>query len=430
MALIRTQQETELKHLETQLLDLKQRETQLQQEIKEHLENRQLLESAKASLETELKTLNIQHQQWTETLNTRWQQQFEAFMLKYLDEAKKNFEEKASKDYTEKQTGFEQKMQTMLKPLTEMLENYKKEVLEIGKQHHAQTSSIKEQVFQLTQTSNKLVVALSHNKGRGDWGELELIRLLEDSQLKEGYHYVKQTSIGSERKRPDIRINLPENRYIFVDAKALRVDLDDFSEDPQVSSERPKRFANSLWAAVKDLSSKGYQDELAGTADFVVLYVPREAMLFEALCADPTLFEKAYQRNVMLAGPFNLIALLKIVRLGWFQAELSENAEKILELGKDLHKRACTFADNFDRTSKSLDQLSKNFQKTWTSFDGQQGFLKQLKKLEDYGCKSPTKNLPDEITLPEHLHQLTLPPGQETHQVSSEEAAEETIGTR
>ena len=355
-----------------------------------------------ASIEAQLKTLKEQHQNWVQSLQTQWNQQFEAFMLKQVDTAKTSFKESAKIELLEKQSVFEERMKEMLKPITLTIESYKKDVQEIDEQHIRSTQTILNEMRRLGEINTRLSHSLSHNKGRGNWGEIELERLLEDSGLIEGVGYIKQPSFNGGKKRPDICIKLPDNRSIFIDSKALQVDFNESIEDesPEGIQERQKQFAKSLEMAIKNLSSKEYQAELETSADFVVLYVPRESMLANAMTVNPNLFELAYRNNIILAGPYNVMGLLKLVYHGWRMAKLSEQAGNILKLGTELQQQGVIFADKLDKVGKNIDQLARNYHEALTSFDGKSGLTKKIKRLEEYGCHSG-KLMPEQLYIPD-----------------------------
>ena len=364
-----TRLEAECKSATAQLADVKTQLTNRETELAEANKNC-------AVLETRLS----EQTQWKALIEEQWQQQFEAFLLKTVGQSREQFEEHLQKTGKEKDDLFYKKMEETIKPLSETLEKFGKQNIELS-----------ERVRMLSQTSQQVVSSLSYNKGRGDWGEVELIRLLEDSGLTEGTGYARQKTLPDGKRRPDIRINLPDSRVIFVDAKAIQIDL---SEDAptEVTAEteqlKKERYARSMKEAVKTLTTREYQAQIIDSADFVVLYVPREGMLAYALESDPNLFKWAYDQKVILAGPLNLMAMLRVVHHSWVMAKLSEDASKILTLGTRLQKQAVVFTEKFGTLGKDLGRALKSYQDTRTSFEGQQGFTRQIRKLEEYGCQS------------------------------------------
>lgn len=383
--------EGEKKRLEQRERDLQAQVEQVRTELQAKVDKAQK-DCTEAT--TNLTTLKDEHDKWKKTLEKQWQEQFEAFQLKSLNTIRTQFEDDINKTAKEKEEAFQKEMKTLVEPLSEMVGKFGKQNIEIS-----------DRIQQLNIAKSQLVSALTLNKGRGDWGEVELIRLLEDCNMKENLHYEKQLVVGESNKRVDICVKLPDQRHIFIDAKTLQFDLQDveFCEDPLMEEQRQSRCIQSLKQAIKTLHEKAYHDEMQKAADFVVLYVPREWMYTIALEKEPKIFKDAYNKNVLLAGPFNLLGLLRIVMHGWYQAEMSDNAKKILEAGKVLHERAALFEKRFHDLGKTLGKLNDNYSDVRKSFDGPRGFVKQFKKLEDYHAKSSKGELLEEIYQPDNL---------------------------
>jgi len=327
--------------------------------------------------------------------------QFETLSQQTLKTLKDELEAKAEREYRLKQEAMDDRLGQLLKPLKDVLDENEKRVKEVEKQHLEGTTSLKteisnivEQTAQLVNVKNKLADALSNSKGRGDWGELELIRLLEHSGLHEGIHYEAQRQENG--LRPDITLRLSNQRILYIDAKTILVNLERLllaEDDTEEHLQERKKHANALEKEVLSLSLKSYESKSNDSIDFVVLYVPRESMLRAALEEKPQLMELAFQRRVILASPLVLMPILKVVAYGWDQAQISQKAAEIQELGKELHKRAAGFLINFEEIGKKLGSLSETYDRTKTSFMGRRGFVPQLKKFEQAGCKSE-KDLP------------------------------------
>lgn len=325
--------------------------------------------------------------------------QFENLSQNILKNTLKELEDDAQKEYTEKQTALNQNLAELLRPLREIIERQDQKVKEIEKQHGEQTVSLRDSIKlmldhcrELNVTNVELKKALMNSKGRGDWGELELIRLLEESGLTPGVHYEAQRlEVGL---RPDIKIKLPNGRFIYVDAKTILVNLErlvalsEGSVDGKSGDQERKNHANALEREILSLNRKAYDTLVDGGIDFVVLYVPRESMLRVALEEKPFLMEQAFKKRVVLASPLILMALLKTVALGWDQVTLSRNAEEIRKLAQELHKRSSLFLERFQKVGERLNMAAKEYQDAQTAFSGRQGLIPHLRKIEEYGCKS------------------------------------------
>lgn len=391
-AVLHSQRETENRLLKEQLEEIKSTEALLRMELNEvSLSN------------TRLETLLDETRKQTE----QQQAQFEALSQKTLKALKEELEEKTVREAQQRQALVDERIGQLIKPLREVIEHHENRVKEIEKQHTEDTASLKkhiemivEETGKLVSVKNKLAEALSNSKGRGDWGEMELIRLLEASGLMAGVHYEAQKQ--QDGLRPDITIRLSNQRVLYVDAKTIMVNLERLfnAGDTEEEAKERRKHAEALEKEVLSLSLKSYETKCKDSIDFVVLYVPRESMLRAALEEKPTLMEQAFQRRVILASPLILMSILKTVAYGWDQAQLSQKAQEIHTLGRELHKRAATFLDRFLKVGSRLEALNASFEETMLSLKGRQGIVPQLKKFEEYGCKSE-KSLPANFALDE-----------------------------
>lgn len=387
------------------LLAVKQ-EAQWQGENRLLREQLEELKSTEALLRMEINEMSLSNVRLETLLDEsrkvgeQQQEQFELLSRRTLSVLKEEMEEKAAKDYQQRQGQLDERFGELLKPLKELIEQNDNKVKELEKQHTEDTATLKTHIelivgetTKLVNVKNKLADALSNSKGRGDWGEMELIRLLESSGLIEGVHYEAQRMENG--LRPDITIRLSNQRILYVDAKTILVNLERLllAGDSEEEALERKKHAAALEKEVLSLSLKSYESKSKDSIDFVVLYVPRESMLRAALEEKPSLMEQAFQRRVILASPLVLMSILKTVAYGWDQAQLSQKAQEIQVLGKELHKRAGTFLERFLKVGDRIEALSSYFEEAKTSLTGRMGMITQLRKFEEYGCKSE-KQLP------------------------------------
>lgn len=392
------------------------REARLQAEstlLKSQIEE---LKSTEALLRLEINDISLSNMRLetlleeSRKLSEQQQEQFELISRKTLRAITEELEEKAAKEHQQKQGQLDERLSNLLKPLKELIEQNEKKVHELEKQHAEETASLKTHIelivgetAKLVSVKNKLADALSNSKGRGDWGEMELIRLLEASGLVEGVHYEAQRMENG--LRPDITIRLSNQRVLYVDAKTILVNLERLlsAGDSEEEAMERKKHASALEKEVLSLSLKSYETQCKNSIDFVILYVPRESMLRAALEEKPLLLEQAFQRRVILASPLVLMAILKTVAYGWDQAQLSQKAQEIQTLGRELHKRAANFLDRFVKIGDRIEGLGACYEEARTALTGRLGMLPQLRKFEEYGCKSekqlPTLALSDEASL-------------------------------
>lgn len=219
---------------------------------------------------------------------------------------------------------------------------------------------------QLRRETNALATALRKPHVRGAWGELQLKRVAELAGMLEYCDFVQQeTSATSEDRviRPDLKVTLSEGKFIYVDSK---VPLSAFLDAQETDDERDKErllglFAKNVKTHVDQLSAKNYWKADPGTPEFVVLFVPNEALGFEALRLIPDLHEYANARDIIVATPTTLIALLRAVAYGWKQAKLAASAAEVSQLGRELYDRLGRLGHNVDRLGRALGSAVKAY---------------------------------------------------------------------
>jgi DNA recombination protein RmuC len=285
----------------------------------------------------------------------------EAFLT--LAEAKLgDFQHRATADFEQKHRAVHE----VVAPVASLLERLKSD-LQTAEQNRvetrteilAQVRNVATLVPTLQRETAQLARALRQSGTRGRWGELQLRRSLELAGLVEGQHYTYQPPLHTDEGRliPDVIVHLPGNGHIVIDAKSpMQAFLEAHAAD--ADDEKEARLAQHV-AAVRQhairLGAKDYASQVNPSPDFVVMYVPVEAALSEALMRDSTLMEDAAHKNVVLAGPLVLIALLRAVGLGWRQHQVAERAEEIAAAGAELHNRIAVFVEHLCRLGNRLE---------------------------------------------------------------------------
>lgn len=223
-------------------------------------------------------------------------------------------------------------------------------------QREGWTGRLHQQVDDLRRETQSLSTALRKPQVRGRWGELHLRRAVELAGLVDRCDFSEQVRLEDGALRPDLVVNLVGGRRVVVDAK---VPLDAYLDASAADDEDERRHhlarhARQLRTHVEQLGSKAYWRSLPETPEFVVLFVPAESFLAAALDADGALLEHAASRQVVLASPTTLIALLRTVAHGWSHEALAEQARDIHRLGRDLHARLGTLGGHLDSVGRSL----------------------------------------------------------------------------
>ncbi len=223
-------------------------------------------------------------------------------------------------------------------------------------QLHQQVQDMRFSTEALRRETQSLSTALRKPQVRGRWGELHLRRAVELAGLVDRCDFSEQVRLDEGARRPDLVVNLVGERRIVVDAKVpLDAYLDATStDDEQERSGHLHRHVQQLRTHVALLSSKQYWRSLPESPEFVVLFVPAESFLAAALETDPGLIEYAAERQVVLATPTTLIALLRTVAHGWSHETLAAQAREIHRLGRDLHGRLGLLSNHLDQVGRSL----------------------------------------------------------------------------
>jgi DNA recombination protein RmuC len=254
-----------------------------------------------------------------------------------------------------------------------------------------QVEDVRHSTDVLRRETSSLSTALRKPQVRGRWGELHLRRVVELAGLVDRCDFAEQVTArsGEAVLRPDLVVTLAGGKNVVVDAKVpLDAFLDACAVDPGQDSDAVRdghlaRHARQLRQHVDALAAKAYWRALPSTPEFVVLFVPGESFLSAALEAEPTLLEYAAERQVVLATPTTLIALLRTVAYAWTQQTLADKAREIHELGRDLHERLATMGGHLDRLGRSLTGAVSAYNRTVGSLENR--VLVSARRFGDLG---------------------------------------------
>jgi DNA recombination protein RmuC len=305
----------------------------------------------------------------------------------------------------------QQAIDSLVKPLRDSLERVDKSVGEIEKTRVSAYSALSEQLKSLTLAqaalqgeTTKLSTALSTTRTAGTWGELQLRRVVELAGMVGHCDFTEQETSGGQR--PDLVVRLPRGQQIVVDAKAP---TDAFREaasasDPKLRAEKLREHAAKVRGHVDALSAKAYWEQFQPSPEFVVLFLPGDQFLSAALEADPSIVDRAIAKKVLLATPSTLIALLKAAAYGWRQEAVSENAEKISALGRELFDRVCKLAEHFSSLGKNLNQAVGAYNKAAGTLETR--VLVSARRFKELGAASDGSD----IEPPPQVDQLAREP--------------------
>lgn len=262
-----------------------------------------------------------------------------------------------------------------------------------------QVDDVRLSTDQLRRETASLSTALRKPQVRGRWGELHLRRSVELAGMVDHCDFDEQVHlVGADgAQRPDLVVRLAGGRSIAVDSKVpLDAHLDALATDDEEEREAHlRRHARQLRAHVDALAAKAYWRALPATPEFVVLFVPAESSLAAALDADPTLLEHAAARNVVIATPTILIALLRTVAHGWTTEALAERTREIHELGRDLHTRLGVLGGHLDKLGRSLKGSVEAYNRAVGSLESR--VLVTARHFEDIGVAREALRSPEPI---------------------------------
>lgn len=328
-----------------------------------------------------------------------------------LEESKRamkvEFENLVNKLFTESSQKSNQNLSLMLKPLKEQLNSFTTRVNEVYNDETKQRSSLlteikhlKELNNQISQDAINLTKALKgENKTQGDWGEMILENILEQSGLREGKEYTVQSSFTQEnqkRVRPDVILHLPKNKDIVIDSK---VSLNAYvnyvqSEEKEAKELAVKELEKSFLAHIKGLSNKRYENikELR-SLDFVLMFVPIEGAFLLAASQNGNLFKTAFDNNIMIVSPSTLFVTLRTIQNIWQFEYQNENAQQIAQKAANMYDKFVLFLESFEKVGKSIDTAKESYDTALNRMStGKGNVISRMEEFKDMGVK-PSKNI-------------------------------------
>lgn len=368
---------------------------QLQNE-KEHLGNQ--IVRYQADLEN-LQRINTEQKQEVEKLQEKFTKEFENLANKILEEKSEKFTKQNKVN-----------IENLLTPLDKKIKEFEKKVEDTQKENITIHSALKEQLLllqnqnlKITQEAENLTKALKgDSKMQGNWGELVLERVLEKSGLEKDREYSVQQSFQREdgsRVLPDVIINLPDGKKMIVDSKVSLTDYERYVNAIEEEKEvHLKSHINSLRKHVEQLSAKKYEDlyEME-SPDFVLLFVPIEPAFAVAINQDNTLYNKAFEQNIVIVTPATLLATLRTIDTMWSNEKQQRNAIEIARQAGALYDKFEGFVTDLTKVGKKMDEAKNEYRGAMNKLvEGRGNIVTSIEKLKKMGAKAK-KSIPEPI---------------------------------
>jgi DNA recombination protein RmuC len=377
-----SQKEALIEQLHHQISDLK---TQLNQEQVERQKDQQNLEEKLELLQTNKAQLS---------------QEFENLSNKIFEEKNKQF----------KQTS-QEGLSSLLSPFKDQLEGLRKKVDDVYVEESKDRAALKAQIGelhnlnkQITEEAASLARALrGEKKTQGNWGELVLETVLEKSGLRQGEEFTREKSINNDegtRYRPDVIINLPENKHIVVDAKvSLNAYTDYINAENDADRIRVlKQHVDAVRIHIKTLADKSYA-KLPGinSPDFVFMFMPIEPAFMVAFEHDDKLFNDAFEQRIVVVTPTTLLASLRTVSSLWSIERQNKSAKDLADVASKVHDKLVVFVESMEKVGAQLHTVQGTYDKAWGQLkEGRGNLILQAQKFKDLGVRTK-KELPKSI---------------------------------
>lgn len=338
-----------------------------------------------------LQQVNQEQKEEVEKLQEKFTKDFENLANKILDEKSSKFTEQNQKN-----------IKLILSPLQEKIQLFERKVEETQKENISIHSALKEQLLHLqsqnlkiTQEAENLTKALKgDSKMQGNWGELVLERVLEKSGLEKDREYSVQQSFKREdgsRVMPDVIIHLPDGKKMVVDSKVSLTDYERFTNAEEIDKPKfLKDHINSLRRHVEQLSAKKYEDlyEME-SPDFVLMFVPIEPAFAIAINEDSSLYNKAFEQNIVIVTPSTLLATLRTIDTMWNNEKQQKNAIEIARQAGALYDKFEGFMNDLTKVGKKMDEAKSEYKGAMNKlFEGRGNIITSIEKLKKMGAKA------------------------------------------
>lgn len=345
-------------------------------------------------------------------------------------ELRESFQSVATEIIRERTQDLNERTEATLKPLREDLQRFGRQVTETYQEESRERFSLKNEIKNLVErsqaiseeTTNLTRALRGDSKVQGDWGEMILERILERSGLRKGEEYFVQETLRDESGRlittednrgglrPDVIVRYPNSGAMVIDSK---VSLTAYSRYLSADTDEVRAIAlrehlQSIRKHIDELSRKKYEEHVSGAANFVMLFIPNEPAYSLALSHEPSLWEEAYAKNVVLINGTNLIAALRMAQDMWQRERQERNIQLILEKATGLYDQFALFTKTFVKVGERLQSAKEDFDRAQGQLsEGRGNLVRRVEQLKELGVKTnktiSAKLLSEEDMVPQEL---------------------------
>jgi DNA recombination protein RmuC len=363
---------------------------------------------ARVKAETELAAERRQSADKLATLAQTAQEAKTVLSDQFKNLANEILEEK-SKRFAEQN---QQNLDILLKPLQEKLTDFRKQVDETYQSEARERFALKQEVeklaglnLRMTDETRALTNALKgESKTQGDWGELVLETILENSGLRKGEEYLvqdTQTISDGSRLQPDVVIRLPESKHLVIDSKVSITAYTRYiqADDEAVKTAELNSHVLSMKQHIQGLSAKNYQDLYGvGSIDFVLMFIPIEPAFLAAMRHAPDIYQEALKKNIVIVCPSTLLATVRTVAHLWRQEHQNRNAQEIARQCASLYDKFVGFVEDLDKVGLRLEQAQISYTDAVGKLKtGRGNLIRTAENVKKLGVK-PNKSLPSKLT--------------------------------